>query len=147
MAERHTDGSRVCLEELNLTWNSETTSFLCCPLSPCNHMARPQSADEGTASRYGRWPRIYRKGSTGQPTRGGPPGWGLGALLTSPHFKHIRCYEISQEASDLARSFTSLKQGLKITATGCLNNVLTNTWGVRFKNWTQTVSRKCLGLY
>jgi hypothetical protein len=41
-------------------------------------MARPQVADGGTAS--------YMEES-GQPTRGGPPAWGLGELLTTPHRK------------------------------------------------------------
>jgi hypothetical protein len=27
--------------------------------------------------------------SRGQPTRGGPPDWGLGDVLTTPHRKHL----------------------------------------------------------
>jgi hypothetical protein len=32
--------------------------------------------------------------------RGGPPAWGLGVGLTTPHRKKLACYENSQEASD-----------------------------------------------
>ena len=39
--------------------------------------------------------------SCGQPTRGGPPAWGLGELLTTPHRKNWPCYEMGTCASDL----------------------------------------------
>ena len=40
--------------------------------------------------------------SRGQPTRGGPPDWGLGEVLTTPHRKKVSCYEIfTRKASDL----------------------------------------------
>jgi hypothetical protein len=32
-------------------------------------------------------PPIYCASSRGQPTRSGPPAWGLGEVLTSPHPK------------------------------------------------------------
>jgi hypothetical protein len=39
----------------------------------------------------------YRINSRGQPTRGGPPAWGLGGGLTTPHRKkkkHVmKCYK------------------------------------------------------
>jgi hypothetical protein len=42
---------------------------------------------EETPSRYGGKQRIYGISSRGQPTRGGPPAWGLGVRLTTPHRK------------------------------------------------------------
>jgi hypothetical protein len=44
---------------------------------------------EETASKYGGWLRIYLISSSGQPTRDGPPAWGLGVGLTTPHRKKI----------------------------------------------------------
>jgi hypothetical protein len=41
------------------------------------------------------------KSSRGQPTRGGPPAWGWGEVLTTPHRKNLRSYETFHEASDL----------------------------------------------
>jgi hypothetical protein len=38
-------------------------------------------------SSYGGQLRIYWKRSRGQPTRGGPPGWGFDVGLTTPHRK------------------------------------------------------------
>jgi hypothetical protein len=58
-------------------------------------------ADGGTASEYGGLLRIC---SRGQATRGGPPGWGLGEVLTTPHRKKVPCYETLYRASDLAGS-------------------------------------------
>jgi hypothetical protein len=43
---------------------------------------------EETPSRFGEKLRIYRISSRGQPTRGGPPAWGLGVGLTTPHRKN-----------------------------------------------------------
>ena len=38
-----------------------------------------------------------------QPTRGGPPDWGLGEVLTTPHRKKVSCYEIfTRKGWDLA---------------------------------------------
>jgi hypothetical protein len=36
-----------------------------------------------------------------QPTRGGPPAWGLGEVLTTPHRKNVSRYEPFTKASDL----------------------------------------------
>jgi hypothetical protein len=38
----------------------------------------------------------YIISSHGQPTRGGPPPWGLGVTLTTPHHKKLAHYERSQ---------------------------------------------------
>jgi hypothetical protein len=43
----------------------------------------------------------YRISSRGQTTRGGPPVWGLGVGLTTPHRKKQIRYEKDQRASDL----------------------------------------------
>jgi len=49
----------------------------------CHHgVARPQVADGGAATRYGGLLRIYLTSSRGQSTRGSPPAWGLGEVLT-----------------------------------------------------------------
>jgi hypothetical protein len=39
---------------------------------------------------------IYRISSRKQTTRGGPPTWGLGVGLTTPHRKKEACYEKDQ---------------------------------------------------
>jgi len=40
--------------------------------------------------------------SPGQPTRGGPPAWGMGKLLTTPHHKNVSCYKMfTKKATDL----------------------------------------------
>jgi hypothetical protein len=58
-------------------------------MGPCHHsMARPRVADRGTASSYGGYLRIHCIISRGQMTRGGPPDWGLGVGLTTPHNKN-----------------------------------------------------------
>jgi len=36
---------------------------------------------------------IYRISSRGQPKRGGPPAWGLGKVLKTPHRKNVSCCE------------------------------------------------------
>jgi hypothetical protein len=36
-----------------------------------------------------------------KPTRGGPPAWGFGVGLTTPHRKKQSCYQNSHEASDM----------------------------------------------
>jgi len=44
--------------------------------------------------------------SSGQQTRGGPPTWGMGEVLTNPYRKNVSCYEIwTEKASDLDRYF------------------------------------------
>ena len=56
-------------------------------MDPCYHgMARRQVADGGTAS-------DMEGSCRGQPTRGGPPAWGLGEVLTTPP-RENPCYEI-----------------------------------------------------
>jgi hypothetical protein len=42
---------------------------------------------EETPSSFGGKLQIYLLSSRGQPTRGGPPAWGLGVELTAPHHK------------------------------------------------------------
>jgi hypothetical protein len=37
-----------------------------------------------------------------QPTRGGPPAWGLGEGLTTPHHKNPSCYEMLHRSLDFA---------------------------------------------
>jgi hypothetical protein len=34
--------------------------------------------------------KVFRRG---QPIRDGPPGWGLGEELKTPHRKSLTCYE------------------------------------------------------
>jgi hypothetical protein len=55
-------------------------------VGPCHHgMARPQVADGGDALHFSRAvANILNKQSR---TRGGPPAWGLGVGLTTPHRK------------------------------------------------------------
>jgi hypothetical protein len=43
---------------------------------------------------YGGWLRMYWISSRGQPTRGSPPAWGLGEVVTTPHLKNVSCYEM-----------------------------------------------------
>jgi hypothetical protein len=64
-------------------------------------MARPQVADGGNGLRIWRVAANILNSSRGQPTRGGPPAWGLGMWLTTPHRKKVTCYKNSQEASDM----------------------------------------------
>ena len=57
-------------------------------VGPCHHvMARPQVADGGTASDMEGSCEKNLISSCGQPTRGGPPAWGLGEALTTPPCK------------------------------------------------------------
>jgi hypothetical protein len=42
---------------------------------------------------YGGQLRICWISSSGQPTRGGPPAWRWGEVLTTPHRKNWLCYE------------------------------------------------------
>jgi len=68
-------------------------------VGPCHHgMASPRLAD-------GEQPpmllRIYWTSSHGQQTRGSPPAWGLGKVLTTPHWNIWLCYETWTLASDL----------------------------------------------
>jgi hypothetical protein len=50
---------------------------------------------------YGEWLRIYWINSR-QPTRGGPPAWSLGGMLTTLHRKIVSCYvSFARNASGL----------------------------------------------
>jgi hypothetical protein len=49
-------------------------------------MARPQVADGGDALQVS---RVAANVLNKQPTRGGPPAWGLGVGLTTPHRRKI----------------------------------------------------------
>jgi len=49
--------------------------------------------------------QIYWVISSGQPIRGGPPAWGLGEGLTTPHHKTLACYEMLHRVSDLDEFF------------------------------------------
>jgi hypothetical protein len=44
---------------------------------------------------------VYRISSCGQPTKGGPPAWGLGEVLTTPHHKNYHCYDTDTCVSGL----------------------------------------------
>jgi hypothetical protein len=61
-------------------------------------MARPQVAD-GDSLQFWRVAANIWNSSRGQPTRGGPPAWLLGVVLTTPHRKKKTCYKNSKEAS------------------------------------------------
>jgi hypothetical protein len=50
-------------------------------------MARPQVADGGTVSNMEGRCEYIKYSSRGQPTRGGPPAWGSGEVLTTSHLK------------------------------------------------------------
>jgi hypothetical protein len=63
-------------------------------------MARPQVADGGTASECEGYLRIYRISCRRCPTRGGPPAWGLGEMVTFLHPKNVRCYETFHATSE-----------------------------------------------
>jgi hypothetical protein len=55
-------------------------------VGPFHHcMEHPEVVDGGTVFRNGEWFQIYGISSHGQPTRGGPPAWGLGEMLTTHH--------------------------------------------------------------
>lgn len=76
---------------LNVSVMEVTLHMLPVSLSVCtchNGKALSQVSDRETAFRYGVQLRIYRVSSSGQPTWGGPPVWGLGAVLISSHSKN-----------------------------------------------------------
>ena len=56
-------------------------------------MARPQVADGGTASNMEGGREYIKKNSREQPTRSGPPAWGLAEVLTTPQRRNLSCYE------------------------------------------------------
>jgi hypothetical protein len=45
--------------------------------------------------------RIWRVAANIQSTRGGPPAWGLGEVLTTPHHNKLPCYETLYRDWDL----------------------------------------------
>ena len=47
--------------------------------------------------------------SRGQPTRGSPPVWLLGKVLTTPHRKIFRCYETFHKAYDFGLALCSVQ--------------------------------------
>jgi hypothetical protein len=65
---------------------------------PCHHgMARPQVADGGNDLQIWRVAANILKSSSGQPTRGCPPAWGLGVGLTTPHLKNFLVTKIHKK--------------------------------------------------
>jgi hypothetical protein len=65
-------------------------------------MARPQVADGGSASNMEGSSENVGISRREQPTRGGPPAWWLGEVLTTPHCNNVSCYEMfTQKFSDL----------------------------------------------
>jgi hypothetical protein len=54
-----------------------------------------------TTSRYGRVAATILNKKSRDATRGGPPPWGLGEGLTTPHHKKKVCYEILYRTSEL----------------------------------------------
>jgi hypothetical protein len=65
-------------------------------------MARPQVADGGDAFQFWRAAANILNKQSRQPTRGGPPAWGLGVGLTTLHRKKISLlyiiYELNLES-------------------------------------------------
>ena len=60
----------------------------------CHHcIARPQVSVGGTASNMEGSCEYIEKSCRGKPTRGDPPAWGLGEVLTNPHRKNVSSYE------------------------------------------------------
>jgi len=93
-------------------------------------MVRPQVADWGKASSYGGYVWIYSIRSSREPTRGGPPSWGLGVGLTTPHRLTLKkefvpkCFKAPRTWTDpLART----KQ--------CKKDMRFGTWNVRSLYW------------
>jgi hypothetical protein len=72
---------------------------------------------EEKASRYGGQLRIYWISSRGQPTRGGPPAWGLGRGLTTPHRK--------KKKRNMLRNVT---KGLGRGDEGCIQHFGREAW-------------------
>jgi hypothetical protein len=89
-------GYKVHIQTLNdycpTYWHVKFPSMVCGSLSPRH----------GASSGRG-WTRRPRnlEGSheySDQPIRTGPPAWGLGKGLTSPHLKRMACYDILHKA-------------------------------------------------
>jgi hypothetical protein len=64
-------------------------------------MALPQVAVGRGGLQIWRIAAIILLCSRVQPTRGGPPAWGFGEVLTTPHRKIPACYEMLHRASEL----------------------------------------------
>jgi hypothetical protein len=79
---------------------------------------------EEKASRYGGQLRIYWISSRGQPTRGGPPAWGLGGGVTTPHRKkkkHVtKCHRGPRNWTDTLERPKAKKMDMRF-----------GTWNVR----------------
>ena len=90
----------LCLAKRSLL--SEQPSYILKIIIILSVISGSLSPQQGTSSgcgwrnglHYGGKLQIYRISSRGQPTMGGPPAWGLGEVLTTPHRKNISCYII-----------------------------------------------------
>jgi hypothetical protein len=59
-------------------------------VGPCHHgMAHPHVVNEGMDGAV----NILNKQSR-TAKKGGPPAWGKGEVLTTPHHKNLSCYEM-----------------------------------------------------
>jgi len=66
-------------------------------VGPCHHgMARPQVANEGTASSVDGSCEYVKKKSRRQSTGGGLPAWALGEVLRTSHHKNCHVTNHSQ---------------------------------------------------
>jgi len=85
-------------------YTSHSPDIVCNPV-----ISGSLSPQHGASSRYG-WKNVLQCGgelqiywiSSGRhPKRGGPPAWGWGEVLTTPHCKNVSCYEMFTRASVL----------------------------------------------
>jgi hypothetical protein len=85
-------------------------------------MARPQVADEGDGLQIWRVAANILNKQWRTADRGGPPAWGLGGGLTTPH-KNFNCYEIYHRASGqhgfFGKTTQAPKKGYKIWHLEC----------------------------
>jgi hypothetical protein len=58
---------------------------------------------EEMASRCGGWLHIHWISISGEPTKGGPPIWGLDKGLTTPRYKRLVCCKVLHRFLDLAK--------------------------------------------
>jgi hypothetical protein len=87
---------------------------------PCHHgMARPQVAGGGDGLQIWRVAANILNISRGQPTMGGPPAWGLGVGLITPHRKKISL--LRNVTTDLGNGRTLLINELLRQERGKLN--------------------------
>jgi hypothetical protein len=88
----------------------------------CHHsMARPWIAGGVTESRYRGQLRIYWISSRGQPTKGFPPPWESGEVITTPQCKSLRYYGKFHKVSDLDWLFGPTQTVYKNTRFGNCN--------------------------